>query len=244
MRKNQQRSWREIPGSVVTLMGIALILQLAWHANQPRPLAKAEDLGAPPPALALHAASLGDPVFLSYLLLLRLQAFDNQPGISIPFKDLDYARVIEWLDASLALDPASQYPLLLAATVYSQVPDEAKRKEMLDFVYRRFLDDPVHRWQWLAHASVMAKHRLNDLPLALKYAQAIADHASDPTVPSWARQMHIFLRAEMGEPEAARILLGGLLAGGTVRDPNETAFLLQRLQELENAEKSPVEPKN
>ena len=115
---------------------------------------------------------------------------------------------------------------------------------MLDFVYQKFTDDPLHRWPWLAHAAVMARHRLDDLPLALKYAQAIADHANDPSVPAWARQMHIFLREDMGEHEAAKLLLGGLLASGSVQDPHETAFLIQRLEAIERAEKSAVTPRN
>jgi hypothetical protein len=243
MRHREQRSWKTVPRPVLATLGIGLALQIGWHAVQPGPKARAEDLGTPPPAIVLRAASFGDPIFLAYALLLRLQAFDNQPGISIPFKDLDYPRVIDWLDALLTLDPLSQYPLLLASTVYAQVPDEAKQRLMLDFAYRRFMEDPVRRWPWLAHASVMARHRLQDLPLALKYAQAIADHARDPSVPSWARQMHIFLREEMGEHEAAKILLGGLLASGTIQDPHEAAFLLQRLEALEKAEKSPNTPK-
>jgi hypothetical protein len=244
MRGNRERSWKVVPKGVLSVMGLALSLQIVWHATQPRPEARAEHLSPPPPPLMLRAASLGDPIFLGYALLLRLQAFDNQPGISIPFKDLDYSKLIAWLNACLALDPASQYPLLLAATVYAQVPDDARRRQMLDFVYQRFLDDPMRRWQWLAHASVMAKHRLNDLPLALRYAQAIADLAPDPAVPSWARQMHIFLRDDLGETETAKILLGGLLASGAVQDPHETAFLMQRLEDLQKAEKSPIEPKN
>jgi hypothetical protein len=57
-------------------------------------------------------------------------------------------------------------------------------------------------------------------------------------VPSWARQMHIFLREDMGELETAKILLGGLLASGTVTDVHELRFLTQRLKEMETAEKS------
>ena len=45
-------------------------------------------------------------------MTLYLQAFDNQPGVSIPFRDLDYRRVTQWLETILALDAAGQYPLL------------------------------------------------------------------------------------------------------------------------------------
>ncbi len=90
----------------------------------------------------------------------------------------------------------------------------------------------------------MARHALHDLPLSLQYAQALSDHAGNAPIPSWARQMHIFVRADMGEHEAAKVLLGGLLASGTVRDPHEIAFLMQRLDMLQKAEKSPVKSKN
>ena len=47
---------------------------------------------------------------------------------------------------------------------------------MLEFVYREFLLDPNRRWPWLAHATVLAKHRLHDLPLALRYAGCAPAH--------------------------------------------------------------------
>ena len=243
MVRGPERSWRTVPRSVLAMLAITLALQVGWHTMQPPPKARAEDLNPPPPVRVLRAVAFGDPIFLAYALLLRLQAFDNQPGISIPFKDLDYTSVMKWLDALLQLDPKSQYPLLLASTVYAQVPDADKKRLTLGFVYHKFLEDPLNRWPWLAHATVMAKHSLGDLPLALKYAQAIADHANDPSVPAWARQMHIFLREDIGEYDAAKVLLGGLLDSGSVEDPHEVAFLLQRLEALEKAEKLPVLPK-
>ncbi|HYC44783.1 MAG TPA: hypothetical protein VED01_04785 [Burkholderiales bacterium] len=168
--------------------------------------------------------------------MLRLQAFDNQPGISIPFRALDYEAVLAWLATALRLDPRSQYPLMIASHVYARVPDEAKQRLMLDFVYREFLGDPDRRWRWLAHAAIIAKHRLKDMPLALAYAEAITRNAG--AARSWARQMRIFILEDMGETEAAAVLLGGLLHSGEVTDPAEIHFLTERLQQLENVEKS------
>ncbi|MBV9189885.1 MAG: hypothetical protein JOZ85_05340 [Betaproteobacteria bacterium] len=37
----------------------------------------------------------------------------------------------------------------------------------------------------------------------------------------------------MNELEAARIMLGGLLASGQIKDPAEVRFLAQRLKDLE-----------
>ena len=205
-------------------------------------MARAEALDAPPAVSTLRIASLGEPVALAQLTTLYLQAFDNQPGISIPFRELDYRRVIEWLTAILGLDPLGQYPLIMASQLYAQVPDQARTRLMFNFVYEQFLIDPNRRWRWLAHAALAARHRLNDQALALHYAREIARLA--PEAPGWARQMHIFVLEDMGEIESAKILLGALLSSGEVRDEHELHFLADRLQALENAGKSSTPSKN
>jgi hypothetical protein len=232
----QERPVSAVPRAAKIVLAAALAAQFAWHAASPRPVASAAALDIPPPAGWLRAASFGEPIALSAALVLYLQAFDNQPGLSIPFKDLDYAAVEAWLERALELDPNSQYPLLMASHVYTQVPDPAKQRRMLDFVHRQFLTDPEHRWRWLAHAAITAKHQLHDTPLALRYAEDIARHSRSAA--TWARQMRIFILEDMGEREAATILLGGLLASGEVTDAAEIRFLTQRLEHLTSVEKS------
>jgi hypothetical protein len=233
-----ERAISTVPGAVLALLAAALASQLALKALEPRPTATAADLSRAPPIAALRLASHGEPIATANLLSLYLQAFDTQPGISIPFKDLDYDRVEDWLIRILELDPPGQYPLLMASQIYSQVPDEKKQRQMLDLAYRQFLLDPNQRWRWLAHAAIMAKHRLHDLGLALRYARAINQRAASSEVPNWAKQMHIFVLEDMGEYETAKILLGGLLASGAITDPHEARFLTQRLNALQAAEKS------
>jgi len=82
-------------------------------------------------------------------------------------------------------------------------------------------------------AALIAKHRLKDLPLARRYASAIQRHATDPTIPLWARQMEVFILEDMNELEAARVMLGGLLATGRIQDPGERRFLEERLKALD-----------
>jgi hypothetical protein len=74
------------------------------------------------------------------------------------------------------------------------------------------------------------------MPLALRYADDITHYA--PRASGWARQMGIFIREDMGEIEAARVLLGGLLANGEVTDAAEARFLTERLEHMKSAEKS------
>ena len=205
---------------------------MVFAAARPAPAARASELDYPPGATTLRVASAGEPIATSQWLTLSLQAYDNQPGISIPFLDLDYHRVCAWLTRILELDPNTQYPLLMAAQLYAQVPDEPKQRLMLQWVHDEFARAPNQRWRYLAHAAIMAKHRLHDMPLALSYARDMATLATAPEVPDWARQMHIFLLEDMGEYEAARILLGGLLTQDTITDPHEIHFLIERLEAL------------
>lgn len=236
MGSGRERPVLAVPRAVTALLIAALVLQIALQLTRPPPTARAEALSQPPTAATLRGLAFGEPIAVAALLTLNLQAYDNQPGISIPFAQLDYRRVIAWLKAILGLDPISQYPLFMAAQLYGQVSDPAKQREMCNFVRQEFDLDPNRRWQWLAHCSIMAKHRLHDIPLALEYADAIARGATG--APNWARQMRIFVLEDMGEKEAATILLGGLLAGGQITDPQEIHFLTERLKALKSAEKS------
>lgn len=235
-RTGGERPLSAVPRSVMIVLAAALAAHVAWQAATPVPVASAAGLRPPPGVAWLRAGSLGEPLALAELLVLYLQAFDNQPGVSIPFQDLDYGAVQAWLAAALELDPAGQYPLMMAAHLYSQVPDEAKQREMLEFVHQEFMRDPEHRWRWLAHAAIVAKHRLNDMPLALRYAEDITRHARGAS--NWARQMRIFILEDMGEAQSAAVLLGGLLDSGEVTDAAEIRFLTQRLDALKNDEKS------
>ncbi len=235
--KETERRLAVVPRWIIVLLVTAFAAYAAMRAAEPKPAAVAAALHAPLPVSTLRALSLGEPQAMAQWVTLYLQAFDNQPGVSIPFRALDYARVIEWLTAALRLDPAAQYPLMMASQLYGQVSDAPdKQRLMCDFVQREFSARPNARWRWLAHCAIMARHRLKDVPLALRYAEDIARHAGGAS--SWARQMRIFILEDLGETERAMVLLGGLLAGKEITDVREIHFLTEQLEKLKNAEKS------
>ncbi|MBT8126932.1 MAG: hypothetical protein HKP12_07965 [Gammaproteobacteria bacterium] len=207
--------------------------QLSWHSRQQPIGARANDLPYPLSARAYVIASLGEPVMAAKLLNLWLQAFDNQPGISIPLHALDYSVVTQWLDTILELDPNGDYPMLAAARVYGSVNDRAKQRAMTDFIFEKFTQDPDKHWRWLANAVIIAKHELKDMQLALKYAEALADSTTSENVPYWAKDMKIVVLEDMGEIEAAKVLVGGLIASGEITDPNELNFLQNKIREIE-----------
>jgi hypothetical protein len=226
-----------VPRKVLAALVLTLLLQVLWQASREPMRARPQDLPPAPSSAMLQLAALGEPLALSKMLMLYVQSHDDQAGVSIAWRDLDYGRVAAWLQRVLELDPRSQYPLLAASEVYGAVSDPARARLMLDFVYARFAEDPNRRWPWLAHAALVAKHRLHDLPLARRYAEAIRLQATGPQVPSWARELEVFVLEDMNELDAARKLIGGLLASGQITDPHELKFLADRLDQLDAAHK-------
>lgn len=227
------RSLSRVPPRVGILLAASLAAQLAWQAWRIPPAPQTADLPPAPPAALLHAASFGELEATARLAMLYLQAYDLRGDNAVPYQHLDYERLIAWLRAIVATDPRSGYALFSAARVYTENPDAAKCRAMLEFLYAEFGGDPDRRWPWLAHAALIAKHRLKDLPLALRYARAIDRQARDPRAPLWAKQMEIFILEDLNELEAAGVVLGGLIASGRITDPAELHFLLARMKRLD-----------
>jgi hypothetical protein len=226
-----ERPLSHLPNAILPLLIAALALQLLWHATQSRNTAQYEPLPLPPPPALFSMMALGDNILASRVLDIWLQGHDNQPGISIPYNQLDYERVTQWLDLSLQLDARDSYPLLTASHIYATVNDTTRTRIMLDFIERKFIEQPEYHWRALADASIAAKHRLKDLPLALRYAETLAAHAGSD-VPYWAKDIRLIVREEMGEKESLKLLIGGLLQNGDITDPYELRFLQQRLDGL------------
>jgi len=228
----KQRSIRSLPKRLIGLLILSLGLQITWHHQLSPSQAKIQPLTSPPKLELLQLFSLGDPIVSAKILMLWLQAFDTQKGQFLSYQQLDYNALQQWLEQILLLDPQSQYPLSAASYSYSMVRDPHKKRQILEFIYQQFFIDPATRWRWLAHATILAKHRLKDLPLALKYAEAIAAHAT-PDMPYWTQEMRIFILEEMGELERVRLIIGGMLANGQITGSNEMKFLSDKLLTLE-----------
>lgn len=224
----RERPLATVPHPVLVLLTLGFCAQLLWHFSHPAPAPAAVSLPQAPAQATLQLLSLGEPVALSKLTLLYVQSFDDQPGVSAPFRRLDFERVQNWLALSLQLDPRGQYPLFLASRVYGEAGDPVKQRMMFNFVYREFFADPNRRWDALANAALMTRHRLMDLPKAELYAQAIREKATGAEVPDWAKQMDILMLADMQEYDRALKLLDELIASGQITDVHELQFLKER----------------
>jgi len=242
--RSDERPVKDVPAHIIIILIIAFLCQITWSSSKPLSTINIKNLPEPPSQIESQLFGLGDSIVISKIFMLWLQAFDNQPGVSVPFKNLDYGRVINWLERILGLDPRAHYPLLAAGRIYGVVEDEGRKRLMLAFIYEQFAKDPNRRWPSMMHAIYVAKHRLKDYPLALKYAHAVAQEVSVDNIPSWVKQMEIYVLEDMGEIESAKILIGGLLESGAITDAHELQFLQDRLDRLEreNDTDKPVIP--
>jgi hypothetical protein len=215
-----ERRLSAVPRPVMAILALALAAHLIVTDSSRAQRAGLENLPPAPNVLYLRASSFGDPTPVAKLMMLYVQAFDLQAANPIPFREMDYDNLITWLRVILLLDPTGQYPLV-------------RSRKMLDFIYTEFFKDPNRRWPWLADAAVIAKHQLNDLPLAQRYAAAVQEKTTSQDIPLWAKQMNAFILEDMNELEQARIMIGGYIASGQIKEPGELRLLEQRLQEIE-----------
>ncbi len=196
------------------------------------PAAEEVALKKPPSINMLRLLAIGDPVALARILMIDLQGFDNQQGISIPFGELDYDIVGEWLDNIVALDEKAEYPHFSASKLYSSAGNEGHKRKMVDWVRRQFLaaEDPNSRWEWMAYVVNLARYELKDEDLSLQMAHELRENTNaGGRVPGWARQMEAFFLESNNEYEAAANMLALQLENGEVTDPQEFKFLLTRL---------------
>ena len=236
-RRGTREKMRPAPRWIIFLLLVLLVLQLAWSYGRPPPVAKVEDFSPPPSLAVMRLASLGDAIAFAKMAMLWLQNFDNQPGLAIPFRNLDYESLALWLERILALDPKSEYPLHAALRFYASVPDKTRTRRMLTFVHEQFHGDPEHRWRWLSFAAIDARHRLKDKALALKFLNDVLDKANQGRFPQWVRGVQWSLMRETGALQSARQLVGGLLHNSAITDPGELKFLNNWLEALESEEK-------
>jgi hypothetical protein len=208
----------------------ALQLMLTWNISNQQGLDRSP--GRPPQRLTTTVFSLGEAPLSAYAMNIYIQTFDSQAEKSLGIRTLDHSAIRQWLSQAIEINPKSIYSLLLASRVYASAANPADARKTLDFVHEHFLRSPKQNWPWLAHAVHVARYELGDMELAKRYARSIALHATLAEVPSWAKQLEVFILEANNEIDAARQLLGNLINSGQIKDLAELQFLAGRLNQL------------
>jgi hypothetical protein len=206
------------------LLAAALFLHAALALQQRERRAEWPGVPPAPPALTAAALALGDAQLFYRAAALALQNMGDGGAQVTPLAEYDHARLADWLDLLDRLDPKARHAPTLAAYYFGQTPDPDGLRRIVAYLSRVGARDPARNWRWLTHAAYLARHRLNDLPLALAVARNLAG-LPEGQVPLWARQMPAFLLAEAGEREAARDLMATILATDANLSPDEIALI-------------------
>ncbi len=221
------------PATIKILKWLQLILATAFIGMHIVLDAQSREYRDIPPAVAadeMRILSLGETEILAKLLSFWLLSFDSQSGNIVDFDALNYDHLTGWLETIQSLDPRSHYANVAANGIFIEVKNPAKAQKMVEFIRQQFHHAPNERWYWLAQSILHAKYRLNNLPLALLLAR---DMRAASAAPAWARDMELLILQDMGEYEAAKVLILGILEHRAITDPHELKFLTSKLKELE-----------
>jgi hypothetical protein len=228
--KRSERPLSQLPRPLWIGLLILFGLQVLVHqAAIQQNVLSYRPLSTPFASTIYQGLSMGSGQLLSYLLAIRLQLHDNQAGKHIRYSQLDYQRLVNWLDQIYQLNTQSEYTMLLASRVYSQTRDRDRLRIILEYIDRTFMQNPQSHWRRLAEASVIAKHKLGDLQLALQMADKLSSQPASVEMPRWARDIQFILLGDMNEFETAITIIVALLQSEAVNDPDEARFLQEKL---------------
>lgn len=221
------------------LQMVQLLLFVGFLVNQhyliTRTSIQQYPLPQPVAADSLRMLTLGESAIAATLLGYWLLSYDSRAGQIVPFEKLDYGRLSGWLETLSDLDPLSDYSSMVAAGVFIEVKDRQRQLAMIELVRRLFMAGPEIHWRWMAQVVMFSKYRLRDLPLALSLARELREAGQGKNIPYWASEMEAYLLHDMGELEAALLLIRTMIEEGTITDADELRFLNRRILELEEA---------
>ena len=222
-----------VPIVIRALLMLGLCLQLGWSGLSPALTTTAQPLPAVPAAELLQLAAFGEPQTLARLLMLWLQAYDDQPGLSIPFAELDYTRLSNWLGRAAGPGPPFPIPRCWRPVVSTRKHRTPAAKDTCWHSYTgaswktRTAAGPGWRMRFMSPGTVST---IRNWPL--DYARALRLNVTSASVPPWVAQLELFVLEDLGEAQSARLLIGALLASNRLSG-NELRFLQDRLATLE-----------
>lgn len=216
----------------IALLSVVALTVVFWQASSDL---EARWAGVPPVPSAQTATlmTLGDSQLAYRSGALTLQTLGDGGGTVVPLKEYDYHKLGAWFALLDTLDPAADHVPMIAAYYFgaSRVPDDIAI--IVDYL-ARIGDSPAgQKWRWLGHAAYLARHRMDNLDLALDLAYRLAriEPVDGKPLPMWARQMPAFLLNVRGDKQSARALIEQMLSSADDLHPNEVNFMKMYLVE-------------
>ena len=149
---------------------------------------------------------LGDSQFAFRASAIALQNYGSI-GQTQSLKDYNYETLGKWFDLLDQLDRKSNYVPYLAAYYYGAVQDPSKLGPVISYLEKVGMYPMPGRWRWLAQAAYLARHRMQDNDNALRIARKLGSIYKPGEMPNWTRNMESMLMADMGDKQAAYLLM-------------------------------------
>jgi len=83
LNRSDERSVKDVPVFVIITLTVAFLCQIYWSSSSQLAEINIKSLPEPPSKIESQLMGLGDAITISKLFMLWLQAFDNQPGVSL-----------------------------------------------------------------------------------------------------------------------------------------------------------------
>lgn len=209
------------------VLAFGLVLNIAVWIYSSHVQPRWTNVPKPPTDRSVTMSFLSDKALAYRAWAFALQNYGNTGGNYEPLKNYNYAYVGGWFDLLDRLDPHSNVVPLLASYYFgsTQNPQE-QLPYVIAYLEKVGTRPEKEKWRWLAQAVYLARHRLHDVPLALRLAKELGDMYK-PGMPAWTLQTEALITAEMGDKEAAYGLLKAMIATESEHmDPNEVNFMV------------------
>lgn len=185
-----------------------------------------------PPApgkMGTMVAFLGDGEMAYRSVALTLQNFGNTTGEVQALKNYNYENLGTWFDLADSLNPHSNYVPFLAAYYFGASQDPSKLMPVINYLRRVGTYSDAEKWRYLGHAVFLARHKMNDMKLALQLADELGK-TYKPGMPAWPLQMKAIVASDMGEKEMAYNLMVDMLQNDSKSmDPAEINYMLDEI---------------
>jgi hypothetical protein len=204
----------------------------------------------PPTPAAVKALSWGDEEFYFRMSALTIQNAGDTFGRTTALTDYNYEKLYAWWKILDSLNPTSDFVPPLASYYYGSSKDGVNDiPYVVKYLREHASADPLNKWWWYSQAVYHAKHKMNDLDLALEIAEEMAERVPEEAgAPLWIRQMPAFIYEAKGEYNAScNIILNIIKNQKDVKEGEMNFmahFLLSRVKEMAEADDEKLEGLN
>lgn len=231
-RRTTEAKWnlrrdRAMQAALLSLM-LALGGQIAFwdHTRDIMP-----DMGIVPSVpgeRTVRALSFGDEEAFFRLLALNIQNSGDTFGRFTALYKYDFNKLYHWFSLLDTLDNQSNYLPSMATYYFSQTQNPNNVRYIVDYLDEHTKGREKDTWWWVAQASYLASHRMQDSQRALELAERLRGIKG---IPMWAQQSAAFVHENRGEYGEALDIIQEILKDPDQYSQGELNFMRYFIEE-------------